>query len=161
REQASSMGVTKTCLLVPVLCAVAVCISAAQSLRDEADRAGILIGAAVNAHYLPEPAYTSILAREFNMVEPEDAMKWEAVRPDVKTFNLGGEDSIGKFADLHNMKVRGHTLVWGTHNPQWLTDGGYNSKQLADLLHDHIRQVVGHFRGKIFAWDVVNEAMDE
>ncbi len=132
-----------------------------QTLRDEAAKAGILIGAAVNVHYLSEAAYTSTLGREFNLIEPEDALKWEALRPDEKTFNFGPADQIVAFAQAHNMKIRGHNLVWGTHNPDWLTHGGFQSQKLSSLLHDHIRRVVGHFHGAVFAWDVVNEAFDE
>ena len=137
------------------------CVANSQSLRQAADRNGILIGAAVNVNYLSESAYTSTLGREFNMIEPEDAMKWAILRPDSKTFEFSQADKIAKFAEMHRMKLRGHTLVWGTHNPAWLTERNYTSKQLSDLLHDHISRVVEHFRGKVFAWDVVNEAFDE
>jgi endo-1,4-beta-xylanase len=59
------------------------------------------------------------------------------------------------------MKVRGHTLVWHRQNPRWLTDGNYSSEQLRSILERHIKVVVGHYRGKVFAWDVVNEAWGE
>jgi endo-1,4-beta-xylanase len=59
------------------------------------------------------------------------------------------------------MKVRGHTLVWHQQNPKWLTQGKYTPSELAEILEKHIKTVVGHYRGKIFAWDVVNEASDE
>ena len=59
------------------------------------------------------------------------------------------------------MKIRGHNLVWGNHNPGWLAEGRYTSEQLSGLLQEHIRRVVGHYRGRVFAWDVVNEAFDE
>jgi len=133
----------------------------AQSLREAADRAHVLIGAAVNAAYLSEPAYTSTLAREFNMLEPEDAMKWAVIRPDAETYNFADGDRLVAFAEAHGMKVRGHNLVWGTHNPKWLADGHFTPEQLRTILHDHIRRVVGHYRGKVFAWDVANEAFDE
>lgn len=131
-----------------------------QSLRDRAAKADILIGAAVNAAYLSENNYTSTLSREFSMVEPEDAIKWETLRPDAESFNFGPADRIVEFARVHGMKVRGHNLVWSTHNPPWLTEGGYKPAELSKLLHDHINKVVGHFRGKVFAWDVVNEGFD-
>jgi endo-1,4-beta-xylanase len=135
--------------------------SAAQTLRQEADRIGILVGTAVNPAYLSEDAYTSTLAREFNMIEAEDAMKWTGIRPDEKTFNFDSADRLVDFAQTHNMKVRGHNLLWGIHNPKWLADGHYTSQQLADLMQEHIRRVVERYRGKVFAWDVVNEAFDE
>ena len=131
------------------------------SLRQEAERAGILIGTAVRAGQLGEPAYAATVEREFNLVEPEDALKWEVLRPNRNQFDFSDADRIMAFAELHGMKVRGHTLVWTHQNPPWLTRGTFNPQELNSLLHEHISKVVGHYRGKIFAWDVVNEAVDE
>jgi endo-1,4-beta-xylanase len=59
------------------------------------------------------------------------------------------------------MKVRGHTLVWHHQNPDWLISERRSPAELARILEEHIKAVVGHFREKVFAWDVVNEAFDE
>jgi GH35 family endo-1,4-beta-xylanase len=132
-----------------------------QSLREAAGSSGMLIGTAVRPAQLSEAAYASTLAREFNMMEPEDALKWEVVHPEPQTFDFYPADQIVDFASRHGMKVRGHTLVWHRQNPKWLTEGKYTSSELAEILEKHIKTVVGHYRGKIFAWDVVNEASDE
>jgi len=132
-----------------------------QSLREAALTSGMLIGTAVRPAQLSEAAYASTLAREFNMMEPEDALKWEVVHPEPQTFDFYQADQIVDFASRHGMKVRGHTLVWHRQNPKWLTEGKFTSSQLAEILEQHIKTVVGHYRGKIFAWDVVNEASDE
>ena len=132
-----------------------------QSLREAAQASGLLIGTAVRPPALSEPAYASTLAREFNMVEPEDALKWEVVHPERESYDFSQADQIVDFAARHGMKVRGHTLVWHRQNPKWLTEGKYTSGELAEILEKHIKTVVGHYRGKIFAWDVVNEAFDE
>ncbi len=136
-------------------------LAAAQTLRQAADRAGMLIGAGVNAAYLSSPLYTLTLAREFNMLEPGDALKWEALRPNEQTYDFSTADKIGDFAHQQGMRVRGHTLVWGRHNPAWLENGRYSPEQLSRLLKLHIQTVVGRYRGRVFAWDVVNEAFDE
>lgn len=136
-------------------------LTGAQTLREKASNAGILVGASINVHYLSEADYTATLSHEFNLLEPEDAMKWETLRPNETAFDFGDADRIVAFARIHDMKVRGHNLVWGTHNPEWLTHGGYTSQKLSTLLHDHISRVVSHFRNKVFAWDAVNEAFDE
>jgi endo-1,4-beta-xylanase len=132
-----------------------------QSLREAAQSSGVLIGTAVRPAQLSEAAYASTLAREFNMLEPEDVLKWEEVHPEPQSFDFSHADQIVDFAIRHGMKVRGHTLVWHHQNPQWLTEGKYTSGELAQILEKHIKTVVGHYRGKIFAWDVVNEAFDE
>jgi endo-1,4-beta-xylanase len=149
-----------------VLAAAAFCLGSGaavpeQSLREAARSSGLLIGTAVRPAQLSEAAYASTLAREFNMVEPEDALKWEVVHPERESFDFSQADQIVDFAIRHGMKVRGHTLVWHRQNPQWLTEGNYASSELAQILELHIKTVVGHYRGKLFAWDVVNEAFDE
>jgi endo-1,4-beta-xylanase len=135
--------------------------SPAQNLRQAADHDGLLVSTAVRPSQLTEPAYASTLAREFNMVEAEDAMKWWVLRPDAATYDFGQGDELVRFAQAHGMKVRGHCLVWGRSNPEWLTQGHFTALQLSRLLHEHIDRVMGHYAGQVFAWDVVNEALDE
>jgi endo-1,4-beta-xylanase len=132
-----------------------------RSLREAAQASGMLIGTAVRPAQLSEAAYASTLAREFNMLEPEDALKSEVVHPEPQSFDFSQGDQIVDFASRHGMKVRGHTLVWHQQNPKWLTEGKFTSSELAQILERHIKTVVRHYRGKIFAWDVVNEAFDE
>jgi endo-1,4-beta-xylanase len=135
--------------------------SPAPTLRQAADRAGILIGTAVRPSMLQQPAYAATISREFNMLEAEDVMKWWVVRRDPNTFDFTQAEELVRFAQAHNMKVRGHCLVWGRDNPAWLTHGNFTPAQLAHLLQEHIATVVKHFAGQVFAWDVVNEAFDE
>lgn len=144
-----------------LLCASLTASCLAQSLRQQADSVGVLVGTAVRPYALSEPQYAATLGREFNMIEPEDAMKWWVIRPDQATFDFTQGDRIVEFAETHRMKVRGHTLVWGWTNPAWLTNQIFTAEQLAQLLHEHITRVAGHYRGKVFAWDVINEAFDE
>jgi endo-1,4-beta-xylanase len=139
------------------------------SLRSAAKSRGLLIGAAALAGELgypdplkSEPLYSETLGSQFDMLEPETAMKWIALRPSSSTYDFSASDELVNFAVAHNMQVRGHTLVWCVANPQWL-DAYINAPpaQVATLLHDHIQTVVSRYKGKVFAWDVVNEALDE
>jgi len=153
-------------LILFVLAMAALCLGLGDgvrehSLREAAKGSGVFIGTAVRPAQLSEAAYASTLAREFNMLEPEDVLKWEVVHPERESFDFSQGDQIVDFAVRHGMKVRGHTLVWHQQNPKWLTEGKYTSGELALILEKHIKAVVGHYRGKIFAWDVVNEAFDE
>jgi endo-1,4-beta-xylanase len=133
----------------------------AQSLRQAADRNGVLIGTAVRPAHLSETDYASTLAREFSMVEPEDAMKWWVLRKDRGAYDFRQGDELVRFAQAHQMKVRGHCLVWSRDNPDWLKQGHFTTRQLSRLLHEHISRVMKHYSGQVFAWDVVNEAFDE
>lgn len=133
----------------------------AQSLRLEAEKDGLLVSTAVRSAQLSEPTYASTLAREFNMLEPEDALKWAALRPDQTTYDFRQGDELVRFAQEHRMKVRGHCLVWDHNNPVWLAQGQFTPDQLSRLLHEHITRVMQHYAGQVFAWDVINEALDE
>jgi len=135
--------------------------SSPASLRDAATTSGFLIGAAVRPSLLSEAAYAATLAREFNMAEPEDAMKWWTTRPAADSFDFAKADTIVGFAQAHGMRVRGHCLVWDHSNPAWLDDGHFTPAQLSSLLREHITTTMKHYSGQVFAWDVVNEALDE
>jgi endo-1,4-beta-xylanase len=132
-----------------------------ESLRQAAEVSGILVGTAVRPYLLSEPAYAATLAREYDMVEPEDAMKWSVVRPTANVFDFRLSDAVARFAQAHGMKVRGHCLVWDHNNPDWLVKGHYTSVEMSHLLQKHISTVMEHYAGQVFAWDVVNEALDE
>ena len=136
-------------------------ITPSLNLRQEAAHTHVLIGAAVRPSLFSEAAYSATLAREFNMVEPEDAMKWWVVRKQPGSFDFRGGDQIVGFAQAHGMKVRGHCLVWDHDNPEWLAQGHFTSAQLSHLLEEHITTMTKHYAGQVFAWDVVNEALDE
>jgi endo-1,4-beta-xylanase len=150
-------------LLRPARCLVLwlLAVSVPQSLREAANSHGMLIGTAVRPSLFSEAAYSATLAREFNMVEPEDAMKWWTVRQAENAFDFREGDEIVRFAQAHEMKVRGHCLVWDHNNPAWLAAGQFTPGQLSQLLHEHISTVMKHYAGQVFAWDVVNEALDE
>lgn len=130
-------------------------------LRQAADRVGLLIGTAVRPYALSEAAYAETLGREFNMVEPEDAMKWWIIRPKEDVFDFAEGDRVVRFAQAHRMKVRGHCLIWDHTNPEWLARGHFTPAQLSSLMRQHIAVVMTHYAGSVFAWDVVNEAFDE
>lgn len=136
-------------------------VSDAQSLRNCAAARGVLIGAAVRPQLFSDRLYSDTLAREFSMIAPEDAMKWWTIRPDQTTFDFTQADRVVDFAETHRLKVRGHTLVWGWSNPGWLNQNSFTTEQLQHLLQEHIEKVVTRYRGRVFAWDVVNEAFDE
>ncbi len=136
-------------------------VSTSPTLREATAANGILVGTAVRPSLFSESAYSSTLAHEFNLVEPEDAMKWWTLRPDAATFNFHDGDEVVRFAQAHNMKVRGHCLVWDHDNPEWLAQGHFTPTQLSHLLQEHITAAMKHYAGQVFAWDVVNEALDE
>ena len=129
-------------------------------LRASADGVPVAIGTAVDYTALQrKTGYRTELAREFSSVTPENAMKWDQVRPTRDRFEFEQADAIVDFAKQNGMRVRGHTLVWHQQNPGWLRDGRFSRAETIDLLRDHIRRVVGRYKGRVSAWDVVNEPL--
>src|SRR5258708_2429411 len=107
----------------------------ANTLRSSAQTRGMLMGAAVAAQPLKtEAAYAQVLAREFNVIVPENAMKFGSLRPSRTQFDFADADAIVDFAETHAMKVRGHTLVWHNQNPQWLINGNFSNSEISRIL---------------------------
>lgn len=137
-----------------------------QSLRDLGDRADLFMGTAIDATALAnEPTYRARAASEFSSITAENVMKWQLVEPVRGQLDFTAADQLVAFAQANHQRVRGHTLVWHNQNPTWLTDGVANGSitpdQLRSLLRQHILDEVGHFRGRVAQWDVVNEAFNE
>jgi endo-1,4-beta-xylanase len=136
--------------------------AAPMSLRDLAERRGLSLGTAVDDDALQREAdYLRTLATQFNLIEPENVMKWETLHPAPDRYDFRAGDRLVAFARANHMAVRGHTLVWRNANPPWLERGHFTRDQAITLLRDHIYTVVGHYRGEIDQWDVVNEALDD
>jgi endo-1,4-beta-xylanase len=132
-----------------------------QSMRDLAAERGITIGAAVEPARLNEPQFVDVLVREFNQIEAENSMKFGPMRPTRATYDFGPADVLASFAQSRGMAFRGHVLVWHNQNPAWLTSGSFTPAELSTILEDHIRTIVGRYAGKVYAWDVVNEAFND
>ncbi|HEY4208972.1 MAG TPA: endo-1,4-beta-xylanase, partial [Puia sp.] len=122
------------------------------------------IGVAVSPRSLSGPDSTLIL-QQFNSLTPENAMKMGPIHPEPNRYNWKDADSIVNFAQAHGLKVRGHNLCWHEQTPGWLfknDQGGQVTKEiLLQRLKEHITTVVSRYKGKVYAWDVVNEAIDD
>jgi len=95
------------------------------------------------------------------MVTPENAMKFQPLHPGPDHYRFGDADAIVDFAQRHDMQIRGHTLVWHNQLPGWLTGRQWAREELIDILRSHITTVVGRYRGRVVAWDVLNEGVDD
>ncbi|BCJ43925.1 beta-xylanase [Actinoplanes ianthinogenes] len=132
------------------------------SLRAAARGTDVRVGTAVDMAALAADApYKAAVAREFDTVTPENVMKWEVVEPQPGVYDWTAADQLVAFAQKNRQLVRGHTLVWHNQNPSWLTEANYTPDQLRALLRKHILDEVGHFKGKVWAWDVANEVFNE
>ncbi len=129
-------------------------------LRGIAAQRDFLVGAAVSMSALKEEVeYRQTLAREFNLIVPENAFKFEEIHPARDRYFFADADALVEFAEQNKLKLKGHTLVWHKQLPTWLTEGNWSRDEAIAILKDHIQTLVGRYRGKVFAWDVVNEAI--
>ncbi len=139
-------------------------VTAAQAptLRSLAEARGLYMGAAVAPIFYDttEPDYAIVLAREYNMIVAENIMKWSALSSGRGKFSFNAADGMIAFAAKNKQAVRGHTLVWHEQLPSWvLTIKDKN--EMRAVLKEHVQTVAAHFRGQVFAWDVLNEAILE
>jgi len=106
-----------------------------------------------------------LLLQEFNSITPENAMKMEAIHPHEDFYFWRDADSIVNFAQNHGLKIRGHNLCWHEQVADWMfkdKEGHLVTKDvLLKRLKEHITTVVKRYKGKIYAWDVVNEAIGD
>lgn len=122
------------------------------------------MGVAVSPRALQNDEATMIL-NQFNSLTAENVMKMGPIHPEENKYNWEPADKIVEFAQANNLKMRGHTLCWHNQVPKWIfvnEKGDTVSKEvLLKRLEDHITEVVTRYKGKIYAWDAVNEAISD
>lgn len=128
------------------------------SLRALAEKNDIFIGTAVFTYHLSDPTHYDIVAREFNMLTPENEAKMCELQPERGKFDFTRFDQLVDYAEQHNMAIHGHTLLWHQCMPDWVASGSFSREEAIGILRDHIYTVVGRYKGRIPIWDVVNEA---
>ena len=152
------------CLALLILAGAAQAQTA--SLKD-AFQGIFRIGAAVNQAQFEERDSRGdpIVAAQFNTISPENVLKWESVHPRPDGYNFDPADRYVAFGEKHKMFIIGHCLVWHSQVPRWVFQDAEGKPlgrdALLERMHDHIRTVVGRYKGRIGGWDVVNEALNE
>ncbi|KAI1393140.1 carbohydrate-binding module family 1 protein [Hypoxylon trugodes] len=137
---------------------------AAAQLNQLAKAAGKLyFGSATDNNELSDSAYVKILkdSNMFGQITPGNGQKWQYTESSQGSFSYDSGDEIVNFAKTNNQIVRCHTLVWYSQLPSWVSDGSWSTSQLTSVVNTHIANEVGHYKGKCYSWDVVNEALNE
>ncbi len=128
-------------------------------------RDDFLVGAAVGYFFQQDEPLMALLKQHFNVVTPENQMKWEAIHPQPDRYAFEAADALVDFAQQNGMKVIGHCLTWHSQTPKWVfehPDGTPLTRdELLARMQEHITTVMTHYKGKIHGWDVVNEAIKD
>ena len=128
-----------------------------EPLRVAAQAAGKLVGAAVPSSALADGRYAGVLGRHFNYLTAEYEMKWDPIERSRGNNDFGAGDAIVSYGQANGMQIKGHALIWHQAVPGWV--GGLSAADLRVAFENHIRSVAEHYRGRVRAWDVVNEAI--
>ena len=108
-----------------------------------------------------DEAYVRDFVDTATSLTPENELKWAIVHPDADRYDFAHADALLDLARRTGKRVRGHTLVWDQQLPAWMTGRSWTPEALSAALTDHVKTVVGHYKGKIASWDVVNEPFEE
>ena len=128
---------------------------------------GMVVGVAINQRQFDgtDTAAVEIITKQFNQISPENALKFQPTQPAADRYTFEAADRYVQFGVERHMQVVGHNLVWHSQTGAWVFEGADGKPADRDALlarmREHIRTVVGRYKGKIHGWDVVNEAIDE
>ncbi len=166
----------KPSLLLPLATGVIVAFSGcsseststapAETSLKEAFAGDFYVGVALNPRQFVEqdPAVVARVAHHFNSVTAENSMKPERVQPEEGVFTWEAADAFVEFGEAHDMFIVGHTLIWHNQTADWMFEdenGDPVSREvLLERMRTHIQAVVGRYKGRVQAWDVVNEAIE-
>lgn len=162
------MKLTKTLLfLMTATLALSSCNSVPKktgttvSLKD-AYAKDFYIGTALDTNQIMErdPMVSSLIAKEFNSITPENCMKSMFLQPEKDKFDFKMADKYVAFGEKNKMFIHGHTLIWHSQLPKWMSQIK-DSLTMATAMDNHIATIVGNYKGRIHSWDVVNEALNE
>ena len=132
-----------------------------KSLKDTFKK-DFLIGTALNNSQIDEKnaVVNDLIKKQFNAATPENIMKSALIHPKWDTYNFTMADKLVEYGKKNNIKINGHTLIWHSQLPNFIR-GIKSSDSIRTFFTDHIKTVAGRYKGKVFSWDVVNEALNE
>lgn len=133
-----------------------------ENLADAASLSHRLVGTAAGYGNLnSDETYESLVSGEFNYMTPENSGKWGPLQPDSPdSWYFDIHDEMVAYSKANGMAYKGHTLVWHSQAPAFVDDS-LSADELRAMIDNHITTTVSRYRGDVYAWDVVNEAMAE
>jgi endo-1,4-beta-xylanase len=133
---------------------------APRSLEQLAGQKGLLFGSCLALKYCVQaPQYQQLFLAQCSVATPEIHMKWSSLSNQPGVYDFAVADQFVAFCAANHLQVRGHTLIWHDALPVWAA-AQLQAGKGGGMMADHIARVAGHFAGKLYSWDVVNEALD-
>ncbi len=133
---------------------------ATRSLQQLAGQKGLLFGSCLALKYCAwAPAYQQLFLAQCGIATPEVHMKWSSLSSQPGVYDFSNADKFVTFCATNRLQVRGHTLIWHEALPAW-APAQLEAGNGRGIMTDHIARVAGHFAGKLYSWDVVNEVLD-
>jgi len=123
----------------------------------------LYFGTATDNPELNDTAYDAILDNylQFGAITPANSMKWDATEPEPFVFTFEEGDVIADLAKTYGMYLRGHNCVWYNQLPDWVTANNYSAPELAVIVADRCATLAAHYKGQVYAWDVINEPFND
>jgi endo-1,4-beta-xylanase len=120
------------------------------------------IGTALNSAQIEErePNAKVLVPQQFGAVTPENIMKASELHPEWSSYKFEVADKLVAYGKKHNLQINGHTLIWHSQLPGFLRRMK-DADSVRKFFTDHINTVAGRYKGKVYSWDVVNEALNE
>ena len=120
------------------------------------------IGTALNTQQIEErnPRAAALIAAQFNTATPENIMKAEVIHPKWDTYNFELADKMVAYCRKNNIAVNAHTLIWHSQLPGFAY-GIQSVDSFKTFFSNHISTIASRYDGKVYSWDVVNEALNE
>ncbi|KAH9917921.1 endo-beta-1,4-glucanase [Epithele typhae] len=136
-------------------------VSGLHALAKQAGK--LYFGTATDNGELTNQPYVAVLnnGQMFGQITAANSMKWDATEPEQGVFTFTQGDQIAALAQPMGRLLRGHNCVWHSQLPSWVTSSNFNAAQLTSVIQNHCGTLVGHYKGKTYAWDVVNEPFND
>jgi endo-1,4-beta-xylanase len=155
------IGLLQVLIVACVFFTVGAATAETVALKSAAAEKHRYFGVAINPAFLMERVYRMLATSQFSSVTPENAMKWQTIEPARGAFDWTSADEVVAFAKSNGQKLRGHNLVWEGHLPSWFADERLTPVAFRDLIEAHVAAEVRHYKGEVYAWDVINEPFDD
>lgn len=120
----------------------------------------LYFGTCADQRLLQNAQNSEVILENFGQLTPENSMKWDQINGRQDTYNWQQPDFLVDYALKNNLTIRGHTLVWHSQLASWV-NSIRDKNQLTKVIEEHVATIVGRWKGKIRAWDVVNEMFNE